>query len=84
MRKFFGVLFDALVEVLFLLAFKRTKTMHGELYHHRQQTHMRRMKISDAQYEEIKARWTERTSQGERPGTVKGDKHGATTEQLSR
>lgn len=84
MRKFFGVLFDALVEVLFLLAFKRTKTMHGELQHHRRQQKERRMKISDAQYEEIKARWTERTRPGERPATKKGDDHGATTKQVSR
>ena len=84
MRKFFGVLFDALVEVLFLLAFKRTKTMHGELHHHRQQTHMRRMKISDAQYEEIKARWTVRTRPDERPATKKGDEHGTATKQVSR
>jgi uncharacterized membrane protein YqiK len=76
MRSFIGVLFDALVEVLFLLAFKRTKTMHGELQHHRQQAQNRRMKISDAQYEEIKARWTERTRPGERQATNKGESDG--------
>jgi len=84
MWKFFGVLFDALVEVLFLLAFKLTKTMHGELHHHRQQTHKRRMKISDAQYEELTARFTVRTRPGERPATNKGDEHGTTTKQVSR
>jgi hypothetical protein len=84
MRKFFGFLFDALVEVLFLLAFKRTKTMSGELHYHRQQAQNRRMKISDAQYEEIKARWTERTRPGERPATSKGDEHGTTAKQVSR
>lgn len=73
MQNFIRVLVDALVEVLFLLAFKRTKTMHGELQHHRRQQKERRMKISDAQYEEIKARWTERTSPGERPAATKGD-----------
>ena len=73
MQSFIRVLFDALVEVLFLLAFKRTKTMHGELHHHRQQTHKHRMKISDAQYEEIKARWTVRTRPDERPAATKGD-----------
>jgi len=73
MQSFIRVLFDALVEVLFLLAFKRTKTMHGELHHHRQQTHKYRMKISDAQYEEIKARWTVRTRPDERPAATKGD-----------
>ena len=84
MQSFIRVLFDALVEVLFLLAFKRTKTMHGELQHHRRQQKERRMKVSDAQYEEIKARFTERSSQGERPGTVKGDEHGTATNQVSR
>jgi hypothetical protein len=73
MRKFFGVLFDVLVDVLFLLAFKRTKTMHGELHHHRQQAQNCRMKISDAQYEEIKARFTVRTRPDERPAATKGD-----------
>ena len=73
MRKFFGVLFDTLVEVLFLLAFKRTKTMSGELHHHRQQAQNRRSKISDAQYEEIIARWTVRTRPDERPAATKGD-----------
>jgi hypothetical protein len=76
MQRFFEVLFDELVDVLFLLAFKRTKTMHGELHHHRQQQKERRMKISDAQYEEIKARWTVRTSnekthESNRPTTVR-------------
>jgi hypothetical protein len=85
MQKLFEVLFSELVDVLFLLAFKRPKTMHGELQHHRRQQKERRMKISDAQYEEIKARWTERTNQGERPGTVKGEAHdGTTTKQVSR
>ena len=84
MQKLFEVLFSALVDVLFLLAFKRPKTMDGELHHHRQQTHMRRMKISDAQYEEIKARWTERTRPGERSATSKGDEHGTTAKQVSR
>jgi hypothetical protein len=31
------------------------------------------MKISDAQYEEIKARWTVRTRPDERPAATKGD-----------
>jgi hypothetical protein len=52
--------------------------MHGELQHHRRQQKERRMKISDAQYEEIKARWTARTRPGERPATSKGDEHGTT------
>ena len=73
MRKLFEVLFSELVDVLFLLAFKRPKTMHGELQHHRRQQKERRMKISDAQYEEIKARWTVRTRPDERPAATKGD-----------
>ena len=73
MQKLFEVLFSELVDVLFLLAFKRPKTMHGELQHHRRQQKERRMKISDAQYEEIKARWTVRTRPDERPAATKGD-----------
>lgn len=84
MWKFFGILFDGLVEVLFLLAFKRQKTMHGELHYHRRQAQNRRMKLSDAQYEETIARWTERTRPGERPATKKGDEHGTATKQVSR
>ena len=84
MPGFIRFLFDELVDVFFLLAFTRKQTLRGELRYHRQQQKKRRMKISDAQYEELVARWTERTSQGERPGAVEGDDHGATTKQVSR
>jgi hypothetical protein len=85
MPGFIRFLFDELADVLFLLAFARKQTLRGELHYHRQQQKKRRMKISDAQYEELIARWTERTSQGERPGTVKGGAHdGTATKQVSR
>ena len=84
MSGFIRFLFDELVDIFFSLAFARKQTLRGELRYHRQQQKKRRMKISDAQYDELIARFTERTSQGERPGTVEGDDHGATTKQVSR
>jgi hypothetical protein len=79
MRRLIRVLFDELGDILLFLAFERKKTMHGELHYHRQQLQIRRMKISDTERDELLARWTERTSQGERPGTVKGEAHVRTT-----
>ena len=85
MRGLIRGLFDVLVDTFLGLAFARRKTAHGELHYHRQQQQKRRMKLSDTEYEKLKARWTERTSQGERPGTVKGENHGRrTTKQVSR
>ena len=72
MQRLIRGLFDVLVDTFLGLAFARPKTLHGELHFHRQQQQKQRMKISDTEYEKLMARWTERTSQGERPGTVKG------------
>ena len=71
MKEFTRVLFDVLVDTFLGLAFARPKTLHGELHYHRQQQQKQRMKISDAQYEKLMARWTERTRPGERPATKK-------------
>ena len=71
MRRLISVLFDEMSDTLLFLAFARPKTMHGELRYHRQQQQKRRLKITDTEREDLLARWTERTSQGERPGTVK-------------
>jgi len=78
MQRLIRILLDQLGDFILFMAFAQRKTMHGELHHRRQQLQRRRMKLSDAQYEETIARWTERTSQGERPGTEKGEAHGRT------
>ena len=78
MQRLIRILFDELGDILLFLAFARRKTMHGEVRYHRQQQQKRRLKITDTEREELLARWTERTSQGERPGTEKGEAHGRT------
>jgi len=75
MQRLIRILVDELGDILLFLAFERKKTMHGEMRYHRQQQQKRRLKITDTEREELLARWTERTSQGERPGTVKGEAH---------
>ena len=78
MQRLIRVLFDELVAVLLFLAPTRSRTMHGELRRGRQQQRKRRLQqLSDTEREELIARWTERTSQGERPGTEKGEKGNA-------
>ena len=67
MQRLIRILFDELGDILLFLAFERKKTMPGEIRYHRQQQQKRRLKITDTEREELLARWTERTSQGERP-----------------
>jgi hypothetical protein len=65
---------DELLEILLSLVPARNKSLGGEMRHHRQQQQKRRRMLSDADREELIARWTERTRPGERPATKKGAK----------
>ena len=67
---------NELLEILVSLLPARNKSLGGEMRHYRQQQHKRRLKVSDAQYEEAMARYrTARTRPGERPATNKGADH---------
>jgi hypothetical protein len=67
---------NELLEILVSLLPARRKSLGGEMRHYRQQQRKRRMKLSDAEYDDILARWTVRTRPGERPATNKGAGHG--------
>jgi hypothetical protein len=61
---------NELLEILVSLLPARNKSLGGEMRHYRQQQQRRRLKVSDAQYEEAMARYrTVRTRPGERPAT---------------
>jgi len=66
-----------LLEILVSLLPARRKSLGGEMRHYRQQQHKHRLKVSDAEYDDILARYrTVRTRPGERPATNKGADHG--------
>ena len=66
-----------LLEILVSFVPARRKSLGSEMRHYRRQQRKRRMKVSDAQYEEAMARYrTVRTRPGERPATNKGADHG--------
>jgi len=62
---------NELLEILVSLLPARRKSLGGEMRHYRhKQQQRRRLKVSDAQYEETMARYrTVRTRPGERPAT---------------
>ena len=67
---------NELLEILLSFVPARRKSLGSEMRHYRHQQHKRRMKLSDAEYDDILARWTARTRPGERPATNKGADHG--------
>ncbi len=74
-----------MVAFILFLMYSGRRTLPGEMRRCRRQQEKRRARISDAERDKLIARWTERTSQGERPGTVKGETHvRTTTKQVSR
>ena len=67
---------NELLEILVSLLPARRKSLGSEMRHYRHQQHKRRMKLSDAEYDDILARYrTARTRPGERPATNKGADH---------
>ena len=66
---------NELLEILVSLLPARNRSLGSEMRRYRQQQHKRRMKLSDAEYDDILARWTARTRPGERPATNKGADH---------
>ena len=65
---------NELLEILVSLLPARNRSLGSEMRRYRQQQRKRRMKLSDAEYDDILARWTVRTRPGERPATNKGVK----------
>jgi len=67
---------NELLEILVSFIPARRKSLGSEMRHYRQQQQRRRVRLSDAEYDAILARWTARTRPGERPATNKGADHG--------
>ena len=60
---------NELLEILLSFVPARRKSLGSEMRHYRQQQQRRRVRLSDAEYDAILARWTARTRPGERPAT---------------
>ena len=68
---------NELLEILVSFLPARRKSLGSEMRRYRRQQQRRRLKVSDAQYDDILARYrTVRTRPGERPATNKGADHG--------